>query len=202
MEYDSQQKHIVNYNNYCKSKGINLCGVSKLPFEPRAGKLSEFVKFIWSEGRMKFTPKKSLEVVTTDKGNKIDGVGSRNSGNSIGRPLPQYKLNANLRWMYDIHSLVATVRYVDDYEDDTAQSPLRASFGFLAPTIDSHTELDMQYSLQIPETSLLGGSSVFVFGVKNLTNEEPPIVNVDGGYDYFTHDPRGRIVYSRLTWSI
>ena len=140
--------------------------------------------------------------ITTDKGNKIDGVGSRNSGNSIGRPLPQYKLNANLRWMYDIHSLVATVRYVDDYEDDTAQSPLRASFGFLAPTIDSHTELDMQYSLQIPETSFLGGSSVFVFGVKNLTNEEPPIVNVDGGYDYFTHDPRGRIVYSRLTWSI
>jgi arsenite-transporting ATPase len=72
MEYDSQQKHIVNYNNYCKSKGINLCGVSKLPFEPRAGKLSEFVKFIWSEGRMKFTPKKSLEVVTTDKGNKLN----------------------------------------------------------------------------------------------------------------------------------
>jgi iron complex outermembrane receptor protein len=140
--------------------------------------------------------------ITTDKGAKIDGVGSRNSGNSIGRPLPQYKANLNLRWMYDIHSLIATIRHVDDYEDDTPQSALRGSYGFFAPTIDSHTELDLQYSMQMSETGVFGGSSIFVFGIKNLTNEEPPVVNVDGGFDYFTHDPRGRIVYCRLTWSI
>ena len=138
--------------------------------------------------------------ITTDKGAKIDGVGSRNNGNSIGRPLPQYKLNANLRWMYHTQAMVATVRYIDDYKDDTPQSALRGSYGFLAPTIGSHTELDLQYSLQ--EIGVFGGSSTFVFGIKNLTNKEPPIVNVDGGFDYFTHDPRGRIFYTRLTWSI
>lgn len=140
--------------------------------------------------------------ITTDKGAKIDGVGSRNSGNSIGRPLPKYKANVNLRWMYDNHSVIATLRHVDDYEDDTPQSELRGSYGFFAPTIDSHTELDMQYSMHISETGWLDGSSTFVLGIKNLTNEEPPVVNVDGGYDYFTHDPRGRIFYGRLTWSI
>ncbi len=34
-------------------------------------------------------------------------------------------------------------------------------------------------------------------GEKNLLNEEPPLVNVDGAYDYYTHDPRGRIYYAR-----
>jgi len=72
MEYDSQQSHIINYNNYCNDRGINLCGVSKLPFEPRAGKLKEFVKFIWGEGRMKFTPQKSLDITKTEKGHKMD----------------------------------------------------------------------------------------------------------------------------------
>ena len=140
--------------------------------------------------------------ITTDKGAKIDGVGSGNSGNSIGRPLPQYKANVNLRWMYDNHSVIATLRHVDDYEDDTPQSALRGSYGFFATTIDSHTELDLQYSMHISKTGWLDGSSTFVLGIKNLTNEEPPVVNVDGGYDYFTHDPRGRIFYGRLTWSI
>ncbi len=71
MEYDSQQRHIVNYNTYCKEKGINLCGVSKLPFEPRADKLEEFVKFIWSQGRMKFIPRKSIEKTKTEKGTNL-----------------------------------------------------------------------------------------------------------------------------------
>ena len=63
---------LINYNNYCNDRGINLCGVSKLPFEPRAGKLKEFVKFIWGEGRMKFTPQKSLDITKTEKGYKMD----------------------------------------------------------------------------------------------------------------------------------
>ena len=104
--------------------------------------------------------------------------------------------------MYDNHSVIATLRHVDDYEDDTPQSELRGSYGFFAPTIDSHTELDLQYSMHISETGWLDGSSTFVLGIKNLTNEEPPVVNENGGYDYFTHDPRGRIFYGRLTWSI
>ena len=76
---------------------------------------------------------------------------------------------------------------------------MRGSYGFLAPEIDSHTEVDFQYSVQLPEISFLAEGATFVLGAKNLFNEEPPVMNVDGGYDYFTHDPRGRIVYSRIT---
>lgn len=133
--------------------------------------------------------------IVDDTGTKIDGVGSRNNANSIGRPLPEYKLNSSLRWTLDRHSVIATVRYVDEFEDDTAQSALRGSFGFLAPTIDSMTTVDLQYNFEIPAFYMTQGSSL-TLGIKNVGNEEPPIENVDGGYDYYTHDPLGRIYYA------
>jgi len=71
MEYDSQKGYISKYNDYCNSKGINLCGVSKLPFEPRGSKLREFVKFIWGDGRLIFEPSKSIVIGDTEKGKKM-----------------------------------------------------------------------------------------------------------------------------------
>ena len=38
-------------------------------------------------------------------------------------------------------------------------------------------------------------------GAKNLLNREPPLVIVDGAYDYYLHDPRGRIYYLSLKTS-
>jgi outer membrane receptor protein involved in Fe transport len=136
--------------------------------------------------------------IVDDKGTKIDGVGSRNQANSIGRPLPEYKLNSSLRWTLDRHSVIATVRYVDEFEDDVAQSALRGSFGFLAPTIDSMTTVDLQYNVELPAFSMIQASNL-TLGIKNVGNEEPPKENVDGGYDYFTHDPIGRIYYARYS---
>ncbi len=43
--------------------------------------------------------------------------------------------------------------------------------------------------------------STLTLGVKNITNEDPPIQNVDGGYDYFVHDPLGRVFYGRYVMS-
>ena len=135
-------------------------------------------------------------------GRSINTIGSRNNANSIGRPLPEYKVNGSLRWMYDRHTLIATVRHVDGFTDDTAQSALRGSFGFFAPEIDSHTVYDLQYAVQLPGVSFMAEGATLALGVKNLTNEDPPKENVDGGFDYFTHDPRGRIVYGRITVSL
>ena len=67
-----------------------------------------------------------------------------------------------------------------------------------APTIDSMTTVDLQYNLEIPAFSMSEGGNM-TLGIKNVGNEEPPIENVDGGYDYFTHDPIGRIYYARFT---
>jgi len=141
--------------------------------------------------------------LVTDAGVKIDGIGSRNNGNSIGHPLPEWKANFMLGWRKDRHALSATVRYIDGYDDDTAQSALRASFiGGTAEKIDSMTTVDMQYNFEMPEFGFLSDGSVLTLGIKNVFNEEPPLVNVDGAFDPFTHDPRGRIFYARYLLSI
>ena len=48
-------------------EGCTLHGVSKLPFEPKGAKLSEFAKFLWKEGGIKFDPTPSV-IKTDDDG--------------------------------------------------------------------------------------------------------------------------------------
>ena len=43
----------------------------------------------------------------------------------------------------------------------------------------------------------MADGSAITFGIKNLANERPPKMNTDGGYDPFTHDPKGRMFYVR-----
>jgi len=95
----------------------------------------------------------------TDAGVRIDGVGSRNAGNTVGRSLPEFKLNATVGWAYRGFAASAIVRYIDGYDDDVAQSALRGAF------IGEH-------------------------------------LNVDGAFDPFTHDPRGRIWYGGIRVSL
>ena len=135
--------------------------------------------------------------ITLEDGTGIDGVGSRNAGNAIGRPLPQYKANLVLGWLRGGHSAFVTVNHVDEYEDDVPQSALRGAFIGFAETIESMTTVDVQYELDLPVPGLESASSAVTLGIKNVANEAPPLVNVDGAYDYYTHDPRGRIWYAR-----
>ncbi len=131
-------------------------------------------------------------------GTEINGVGSRNAANSVGRSLPEFKLNANVGWNYRQFAALFTVRYIDSYEDDVPQSALRAAFIGEHPTIDSFTTVDAQLTYQLPALSFQDEGAVITFGAKNLFNEDPPFVNVDGAFDPFTHDPRGRIWYGGL----
>ena len=123
-------------------------------------------------------------------GNKIKGAGSRNAGNSIGRPMPRYRANAGLNWQRGRHELSLGAHYIHSYQDDTPQSAFLGAYIGYAETIDSMTTIDLQYRFKL-------SGSVITLGVKNLFDEEPPLVNVDGAYDYYTHDPRGRIFHAR-----
>jgi len=140
--------------------------------------------------------------LVTDAGVKIDGVGSRNAGNSVGRPLPEWKANLLLGWNNGRHAATVMVHHIDGYEDDLPQSALRGSFIGLAPTIDSFTTVDLQYTYDMPELGFQAEGSVLTLGIKNASNEEPPLVNTDGAFDAFTHDPRGRIYYFRYLLNI
>jgi iron complex outermembrane receptor protein len=133
----------------------------------------------------------------TDAGVKIDGVGSRNNGNSVGHPLPEYKANFLLGWSRNRHAASAIVRHIAGYTDDTPQSALRGSFIGFAPEIDSMTTVDLQYNYEMPEFGFQSEGTVVTLGVKNAANKRPPLVNTDGAFDPFTHDPRGRMFYAR-----
>ena len=135
--------------------------------------------------------------IVTDTGAEIDGVGSRNAGNSIGRPLPEYKANWMFGWSRDRHSASIVVKHIDGYTDDVPQSGLRGSYIGFAPEIDSFTTVDVQYNFQLPDVLFHGDGSQITIGAKNAGNKKAPLVNVDGAFDPYTHDPRGRIVYMR-----
>jgi arsenite-transporting ATPase len=54
MQHEAQKKYISLYNTFTKGEGINLVGVSKLPFEPRGANISNFSRLLWREGGMAF----------------------------------------------------------------------------------------------------------------------------------------------------
>ena len=136
------------------------------------------------------------DIILAD-GEKIKGVGSRNAGNSIGRPMPRWRANAGLGWQRGRHDLFLDVHYIHSYQDDTSQSAFLGAYIGYAETIDSMTTVDLQYRFELPPLVAQQKGSKLTLGIKNLLNEDPPLVNVDGAYDYYTHDPRGRIFYGR-----
>jgi len=139
--------------------------------------------------------------VTLADGTDIDGVGSRNFANSVGRPLPEYRANLNLGWQRNNHAAVVYVRHIDSYVDDqVGASGLRVRRGPTRTDISSFTTVDAQYTLTIPTFG--DSTSTLTIGGKNIGNRRPPSVNVDGGFDPFTHDPRGALWYVRYNLSL
>jgi hypothetical protein len=154
--------------------------------------------------RFNWTTSYTLEYDLTDPdGSKVDGVGSRNGGNSIGHTLPEFRTNFSVFWNMDRHSAVLLARHVDGYEDDLPQSATRGQFIGLHPDIDSFTTFDVAYTYSLPEMGFIQDGSAFTFGIKNATNEEPPKMNTDGGYDAFSGaSPVGRIFYARYKMAL
>ena len=149
------------------------------------------------------------DIILAD-GTEIDGVGSRNFANSVGRPLPEFRANASFSFQRDRHNASLFVRYIDSYQDDqpfTGLSFVRAlaaatndlDFEPSGARINSFTTVDAQYTLGLP---FFGeGTSGLTVGGKNIFNRAPPDVNVDGGFDPFTADSRGALWYVRYNVS-
>jgi len=47
-EFDNQQPYLARYNDVCKLHQIKLVGVSRLPYEPRGPKLSDYANLLWN----------------------------------------------------------------------------------------------------------------------------------------------------------
>lgn len=124
----------------------------------------------------------SFDIQESADGATIDALGTRNFFN-FARSNQELKGNARFFWSNINQNAAFTVRYIDSYTNDGLAVP---------EAINSHTTVDFQYGY-----SFQSGLS-FTAGAINLTDEEPPSVETNFGFDTQTHDPRGRIYYLRM----
>ena len=130
----------------------------------------------------------------------IDGLGLRNFSN-IGVSTPELRLNLGLNWSVDNHSANLFVRYIDSYKDDQncADGTLYSDActeGYKG--IDSLVTVDMQYNMDLGAMLDTQTSYVLTIGGTNVTDQDPPQVFTNSGFDSKVHDPRGRQIYARL----
>ena len=132
---------------------------------------------------------------------EYEAAGYRNYEN-FAPPIPKLRFSVPVRWMYQGHTLGATVRFIDSYYDDSEYTIERRNL----PGIDSIQFADGE---KIPAWVVLDGMYGFDFdadgwkgaievGVLNILDADPPAVEGPLGYEVGVHDPRGRTVYARL----
>lgn len=121
----------------------------------------------------------------------INGAGSVNF-NNLGRSLPRDRAEGGLTWSNDRHQLTGLVHYVGPYTNDRT--------GITDRNIGSFTTVDLQYVLTLD--GLIGNTSTRVtLGAINIADKDPPVAQLNLGFDPITHDPRGRVLYVGLNQS-
>lgn len=127
-------------------------------------------------------------------GDECDIAGKRNQ-NNFGRPLPRLRMRPSIVWLLDGHVVNVALNYIGSYDDD---ANIDTATGELE-TIDAWGTVDLSYGYLLGETAAGSQTQVRV-GVNNLIDSDPPTVeNENFGYDIFTHDPRGRVLYANMT---
>lgn len=115
----------------------------------------------------------------------VSGEGRRNFRN-FGTSTPQWRVNGMINWVKGPHEVYLYSRTINGYQDDQNDLP-----------IDGHTTFDFQYNLTLGDMDNNGVR--LTLGVINMFNNFPPTVLTNLGFDTKVHDPRGRMVYAKLT---
>lgn len=121
----------------------------------------------------------------------IDGLGQRNFTN-FATSMPEMKANLHFLWNLNRHAFNVFARRIDSYNNDQLDSTGQPK----DETIDAHTTFDVQYSYRL-ENWTDEDMTITVGGI-NVTDEDPPHVATNGGYDSKIHDPRGALYYVKL----
>jgi len=162
---------------FANAEAIDTSGIDfKAVYDFEAGQLGTFRPSF--EGTYLI----SYDIIDPTSG-AVDGVGNRNFTN-IGNPNARFRANFGLNWSSGAHSANFFARHIGSFDDD-------ANAG---TEIDSQTRYDIQYSLDIGELLDNDYGAIASIGVQNITNETPPFVSTNGGYETRIHDPRGRLV--------
>jgi iron complex outermembrane recepter protein len=94
----------------------------------------------------------------------------------------KFRARGELGWRGEKLSTLAFVNYTNGY-DQTGVTPIRS--------IDSHTTVDLHLGYEL--SALSEGLSMAI-DVQNVADEDPPFVNIAGGYDPQSASPLGRLV--------
>ncbi|MCY3845497.1 MAG: TonB-dependent receptor, partial [Acidobacteria bacterium] len=107
-----------------------------------------------------------------------NAAGYLNFAHPIAVPLPRWKSRWSASYDWGNQMLSNYVSYISAYEDFGAD---------IVPTIDPFLTWDISFLWRFPASGL----DLTLYAL-NLTGQIPPWVNVEQGYDGFTHDPKGR----------
>ena len=133
---------------------------------------------------------------------EYEAAGWRNLEN-FAPPMPQLRVVAPIRWLYEGHLLGFTARHVGGYNDDSEATVERYGLAGIdqlqfadGEEIDPFTVFDAAYGYSFGDE---GWKTRFTLGVLNLLDTAPPEVEGPLGYEVGVHDPRGRMIYARVT---
>lgn len=119
-------------------------------------------------------------------------AGSRNY-NNIAPPLPRLKFNVPVTWSLLEHHATVLGHYISSYDDDV--EPLPDGELSVIPAVFT---LDLEYGYTMRD--VIGKTFGLRVGVENVLDTLPPIVHGPAvAFDGETHDPRGRVVYAKLS---
>ena len=136
--------------------------------------------------------------LTLRSGETIIGIGKRNATNSIARPMPKTRSKTSVHWTYEQFGASVDINHIGGYRDESRQTAFLGAYLGYADYIEAMTSVDAQFRWCVDSVFGLDASTWLSFGIKNLLNREPPLVIVDGAFDYYSHDPRGRIYHLKV----
>ncbi len=122
---------------------------------------------------------------------ECEAVGKRNY-QTFAPPLPRWKLNIPVGWTMAGHSVTLIGHYISGIADDNAVQP----DGTLG-NLDAMFTLDAQYAFAIPDW--FGDELKLSVGFYNVFDTLPQQTRDLNGFETMLYDPRGRMVYAKLS---
>jgi outer membrane receptor protein involved in Fe transport len=104
--------------------------------------------------------------------------------------MPRLRMSFPLGWTSAGHSATVLTHFISGYTNDDPEARV-------SQAISPWATLDLQYGYKLDEGD--GVATTFTAGVTNVFDTDPPKLDAGYGYDVFVHDPRGRVIYGRLT---
>ncbi|WP_165611324.1 TonB-dependent receptor [Sphingomonas jatrophae] len=113
----------------------------------------------------------------------ISGLGSVNF-NNLGRSLPQDRVEYGTSFATGAHRINVLGHYVSAYRNDRT--------GTTESRIKAWNTFDLQYTLTV---DLVGSKATEInVGAINIFDRDPPVAQLNLGFDPIVHDPRGRVI--------